>query len=841
MIHMRRSLVLICGLLMALAVPTTANAAISTVFNDATSPLSCTVQPTTNYRFCGATANTTVPSFDGTPIDVSVSFPADAGGSDNNFPLVGIFHGWAGSKILPSSTQTTRWLAQGYAVISVTDRGWGASCGGPSNTPKAPPCDHGHIHLMSNAAEVRDAQYLMGMLSDDGVIDGQKIAATGGSYGGAISAQLATLKNRTQLPDNTLVPWTSPIDGNDMSIAAALPEYTWSDLPQALMPNGSGFDYVADSPYLGPNGDRRVGVDKQYWNGQLYLGGAFAGYLAPTSGPGFPDPTANLKRWFELISTGGPYDGNAEVDAMLAELENNHSSYGVDDSVAPAPMLLSSGWNDDLFPVSEAVRLYNKVRTDNPATPVNLFGMDYGHAPRSNGPTVDAAAFGADFATLTATQNAWINYYVKGSGSAPANPFGGVTITTSKCSGTTRVAGDTTTASSWANLAVGEVTINGASAQTIVPGTNPASPFTSGTVCANSANSNNTAGAAVYESPVVSGGGYTLAGSPSVDATLTVNGANDQIVSRLYDVDTTVSPATEKLIARGVYRPVSVGHGPSRETFQLYPQAWKVNDGHKLKLELLSSDSQYMRPSQNTVQQPITVQDLTLHVPTPNDVGDANGAVGAQQPRTLAPGYSFTADALASDSTPPSTTDNVPATSPTPVSVTLSATDIGISGVDKTYYTVGTAPADPTTASAVYNPAAKPVLQNGEKIRYFSADRSGNTEASHTSAAAKVVPVIPAAPTPAVLVKLSLTVKIKGSVKVGKTVRLTLTTKASGTKVSSVKYTYKWTAGKKTVGRKSSLKLKKSWKGKRIKVVVTAKKSGYKTGSKTTTVTKKLK
>lgn len=838
---MRRSLVLICGVLLALVVPTTANATISTVFDDAAAPLACTVQPTTNYRFCGPSAGSTVPSFDGTPIDVSVSFPADAGGADNDFPLVGIYHGWGGTKILPSSSQTTRWLAQGYAVMSITDRGWGGSCGGPSGSAKASPCTNGYIHLMSNASEVRDAQHLMGMLADDGVINGQKIAAMGGSYGGGISAQLATLKDRTQLPDNSLIPWTSPVNDISMSIAAALPEYTWSNLPQSLMPNGSGYDYVTDSPYLGPNGDRRIGVDKQYWNGQLNLAGSLLGYYAPQTGPGFPDPTANINRWFQLISTGGPYDNNAEVTAMLEELQDNHGSYGVDDSIAPAPMLLSSGWNDDLFPVSEALRIYNKIRTNHSTTPVKLYGLDYGHSPRSNGPTVDAAAFGADFAGLMTAQNEWINYYVLGIGSAPSNQFGGVTITTSKCSGTTRVAGDTSTASKWAMLGVGEVTIKGASAQTIASATNPATMFTSGTVCANSANANNTAGAAVYESPVVSGGGYTLAGTPSVDATLTVNGANDQIVSRLYDVDTTADPVTEKLIARGVYRPTSVGNGPSRESFQLYPQAWQVNDGHKLKLELLSSDSQYMRPSQNTVQKPITVQDLTLHVPTPNDVGDADGAVGEPQPRTLGNGFAFTADALLSDQTAPTTTDDVPATSPVPVSVSLPATDIGISGVDKTYYTVGAAPANPDTSSSVYNPAAKPVLQDGQKIKYFSVDRSGNAETAHESAAAKVVPVIPTPPVTPVVYKLFVTAKTNGAKKVGKTVKLTLTSKANSAKVTGVKYTYKWTAGSKTVGKKSTLKLTKKMKGKKIKVVVTATKSGYTKGSKTVTVTSKLK
>ena len=80
---------------------------------------------------------------------------------------------------------------------------------------------------MHNAYEVRDAQYALGQLADDGVIDPQKIAATGGSYGGGMSIALGALRNRIQLPDGSLVPWTSPL-GKPMQIAATVPEFTWT-------------------------------------------------------------------------------------------------------------------------------------------------------------------------------------------------------------------------------------------------------------------------------------------------------------------------------------------------------------------------------------------------------------------------------------------------------------------------------------------------------------------------------------------------------------------------------------------------------------------------------------
>ena len=161
-----------------------------------------------------------------------------------------LYHGWGGSKITPSSAAAQRWLAQGYAVFSMTDRGWGSSCGRSVKTGQygqGGPCEHGYIHLMSRRYEVRDAQYLMGKLADEGVINPQEIGANGGSYGGGMSLELGSLKDRVELTNGELIPWTSP-EGKPMKIAATAPEYPWSDLAQALQPNGSSLDYVANEP-----------------------------------------------------------------------------------------------------------------------------------------------------------------------------------------------------------------------------------------------------------------------------------------------------------------------------------------------------------------------------------------------------------------------------------------------------------------------------------------------------------------------------------------------------------------------------------------------------------------
>ncbi len=91
------------------------------------------------------------------------------------------------------------------------------------------------------------------------------------------------------------------------------------------------------------------------------------------------------------------------------------------------------------------------------------------------------------------------------------------------------------------------------------------------------------------------------------------------------------------------------------------------------------------------------------------------------------------------DGTAPKTTDDVPSADQLgPVTVALTATDSG-SGLDKTYYTTGADPATPTTSSSVYDIANRPVLHDGEKIRYFSVDKAGNAETPHSSSALKVI------------------------------------------------------------------------------------------------------
>ena len=97
--------------------------------------VTCAAQPASgNVRLCAGPTTT----WDGqTKVDVNVILPpAPASGPDGPYPLIGDFHGWGGSKI-GINAQTQGWAENGYAVFSMSDRGWGNSCGGAGSRQTA--------------------------------------------------------------------------------------------------------------------------------------------------------------------------------------------------------------------------------------------------------------------------------------------------------------------------------------------------------------------------------------------------------------------------------------------------------------------------------------------------------------------------------------------------------------------------------------------------------------------------------------------------------------------------------------------------------------------------------
>src|SRR6478672_1415756 len=178
----------------AVFAPASANAATPSPFGHP-----CTDQ--NGVRFCpAATLDQRVPTWDGVPIDVDVTLPPSG---DGPFPTIVMVHGLGQDKTTfeasdeagtaPSASAVQRYhynnnfyAKHGYAVVNLSERGYGMSCGKPESRT-SPGCDRGWQHLDDQAFEGHDIQYLLGLLVDQGIAKQGALGVTGISYGGGIS------------------------------------------------------------------------------------------------------------------------------------------------------------------------------------------------------------------------------------------------------------------------------------------------------------------------------------------------------------------------------------------------------------------------------------------------------------------------------------------------------------------------------------------------------------------------------------------------------------------------------------------------------------------------------
>ncbi len=575
-----------------------------------------------------------------TKINVNVFLPPE-GGTEGEYPLIGDFHGWGGSKLgleeIPPAAgsppiggfiqgkdpRIQHWAEEGYAVFSMSDRGWGLSCGSPDPQKAEPICEKGYNHLMDDRYEVRDAQYLMSVLAAEGLVQPKKIGATGASYGGGMSLALGALRNREMLTNGELKAWESPT-GQQMEIAAAAPQWPWSDLSYALTPNGRNLDYVTDSPYKGPTGKLPIGVWKASWNEALNTLGVALSHYEPN------DPEANIPGWLLRFKAGEPYS-DAGVNGIVEQLSTFHSSFGINHSVEPSPLLIQSGWNDDLFPVDEALRYYQRTRAQYPGDPISLYLADIGHSRSQNK--------GADVAAFNERLEAWFAHYLKGEGAATGSSVEALTTTCPKST----PSGGPFKAADWAGLQPGEIRLQTTGSETITPGA-PEEKTTSskefdpiigaGNPCVSLPEEEVANEHAVeYSTGPLPAGGATMMGSPTIVAEVESPSPNSEIAARLFDV----SPEGEdRLIARGLYRPEG---GSQQMVFQLHPQAYHVPAGDEIELELLPSDFPYGRFS--NLQNNVTVSNLELRLPVMEQPGSLGGLVQTPAPKVLPAGYTL--------------------------------------------------------------------------------------------------------------------------------------------------------------------------------------------------------
>ncbi|MCW3839237.1 alpha/beta fold hydrolase [Micromonospora yasonensis] len=332
-------------------------------------------------------------------LDTTLYLPEDAS-SGHRVPAVLLAHGFGGTKE-SVRTDAEDLVAQGYAVLTWTARGFGRS--------------GGEIHLDSPDYEVRDASRLLDRLAarPDIRLDAAgdpRVGVVGGSYGGGLALLLAA---------------------QDPRVDAIVPMITWNDLSRAFLPESTG---------RAPTD----GVFKKGWAGIFFGGGGNAGSgpsgvsgstagqpegapasagapspqpgAGPGTGPGrapggAADPAcgrfaAEVCAAYLRIATTG------RADQAAVDLLRRSSPAGVLDRIK-APTLLVQGEADTLFPLTEADANARGIAAA--GTPVRVAWFTGGHDGGA-GPTSDS-----DRVKFLTAQ--WLDHYVKGEGAAPGQGF----------------------------------------------------------------------------------------------------------------------------------------------------------------------------------------------------------------------------------------------------------------------------------------------------------------------------------------------------------------------------------------------------------------------------------
>jgi pimeloyl-ACP methyl ester carboxylesterase len=579
----------------ALLIPATASAAPPNPFGHA-------CNPENGVLFCpSATLDQRVATWDGVPIDVDVTLPPEG---DGPFPTIVMVHGLGQSKTAFEAVDeigtgadgtaplqryhynNNFYAKHGYAVVNLSQRGYGLSCGTPDSRT-SPGCDRGWQHLDDQAFEARDIQYLLGLLVDQGVTEPNAIGVTGISYGGGMTNILSYLKDRVRTPEGALVKWTSP-NGTALHIAAGWSRWGWADLSYSLTPNGR---FLESKKWKLGQAVQPVGVLKQSFVSGLYLVSA-SNFIAPIGA----DANAALTEAKNEFDKGEPYDtGSQLIGGLLSSRKSPAGLFGS----TPAPMLVQNGWTDDLFPATEALMIYGDTDQGRKG-PVSLQLGDLGHGR--------GATKANEEQYFNDRGAAFFDAYLKKQGTPPA--AGSVSVFTQTCP-TTIPAGGPIQAASWAKIHPGAFKLAGAKAKKVSSeGGDPDAAklfdkVLGGDPCPTTA-SGKGKGTAVYTAKVRKG--FTLLGLPLVKATIATRGKYGELAARLYDV----SKGQERLITRGEYRLTANQKG--KIAFQLNGNGYKLARGHTVELELLGQDPNYLRKSNGKFS--VKVSKLSVSLPT---------------------------------------------------------------------------------------------------------------------------------------------------------------------------------------------------------------------------------
>jgi predicted acyl esterase len=354
-----------------------------------------------------------VASWDGSPLDVDLTLPMTSGSSH---PLIVMLHGFGNNKHEWESVTdegdgadkwhwNNRWFAtHGFYVLTYTARGFldqGKTRGDEPDTPGGTsytgPNTAGTIHLKSRDYEIKDTQWLAALVAATYPdLDRNRVAVTGGSYGGGESWTQASQ------PVWDVNQFVSPAPNPPLPVLqlqVAVPKYPWTDLGYSLAPNGHPgpfgptiYSSSSGSPASDTGEGNPIGVIKySYATGFLFLG-ASDGF--------FETQPENIPGWYaDAAVAGDPYDAGAPgtdrppyIHDLRRGLTELRGAYYQDEHWTAqvgnreVAIFSVSGWTDDLFPPIEAFRQFKYLKSLDRLWPVEVAVADVGHPRAQNRP-----------------------------------------------------------------------------------------------------------------------------------------------------------------------------------------------------------------------------------------------------------------------------------------------------------------------------------------------------------------------------------------------------------------------------------------------------------------------
>jgi putative CocE/NonD family hydrolase len=580
------------------------------------------------------------------------------------FPVIAFMHGCCGGNRTSWEAATVDaagetwhhsnawYAARGYVVVNYTARGFRTADDEGST---------GTTQLDSRRYEVNDFQYLVGLLADHDAaqdsadaervfnINPKRIGAVGGSYGGGFSWLALT--------DPT---WRSPVARVRMKLAAVVPKYGWTDLVEALVPSGHYFDrnpetkktFIAPTDPANALSRAPVGVEKQSIVSGLYA----TGNLVTGNHTTFPQLIHDA---YARLQQGEPYDGDADIEALLDDFLNNRSAYFQQkffQRVAKGlrvPVFAAATWTDPLFPTMESMRFYNKLKKIAPDYPITVYLGDYQHFV-ANKATEWGDLCGEDHhictledfrrpnGSLDFSRSAtrlrlgintriyrFLEYHLKGTGKKPA---ANVSATTTICAANASDGYPVTEpgieyrAATWRALAPNDKTFGweGGGALTTTTSTaaqdnhasdsDPVFRGQQANKCYTTGQTMPSPGVVQYVSPAVEAP-FVMMGVPTVRLAFDTSATDYWLAARLFDL----APSGDMtLVTRGVCR-VNTAAAPDVgcEVFDLFGNAWTFEAGHSVVLEVSQSDVPFLRRDNFPSMASFTEAEIVIPITAP--------------------------------------------------------------------------------------------------------------------------------------------------------------------------------------------------------------------------------